>query len=334
MKMTREEVIKQFYSLDGAFSDGVGDHQFVYVPGTRKDRVLLVAHADTVWDGTPVDVKVKDNIIYSGEREKENVGTNRFNGEIKRRGVGIGADDRAGCAALWSLRNLGHSLMITSGEEKGCISARWLTKTAYWQGEINDAHQFAIELDRRGRNDIVFYEIATKAFTQYAKKQTGYKPCGGSFSDICVLCDGICGVNISVGYYNEHTIEEKIRVDQWLNTLMTVARWIRQRDLPRFEQSKTDVFSVYTGYSGNYNYGNNWYQNTYGGGGGQTTPTQTSNQSTAVVPVTKTDAKDAPPPYVGAPSMVRFVCKRCQHKCSEQDWFEAKLRCPNCHALM
>jgi len=333
MMMTRVEVIKNFYSLENAFSDGVGDKQFVYVPGTRKDRVLLVAHADTVWDGTPVQPRVKDNIIYSGEREKDVVCAGRYNSEVKRRGVGIGADDRAGCAALWSLRNLGHSLMITSGEEKGCISAKWLMQTPYWEDELNKTHQFAIEFDRRGRSDIVFYDIATKTFADYVKKQTGYKPCSGSFSDICCLCEDLCGVNISVGYYNEHTAEEKIRVDQWLNTLMTVARWIRQKDLPRFEQSYADQFSIgYTGYvAGSHNYGNNWHQNTYGGKTWGDDKTSTA-APTAVVqkPVEKTEIA----PYVGSPLAVKFMCKSCQRQFSEQDWFEAQLRCPHCHAIV
>ena len=44
-------VFDKFLSLDGAIPVlGGGKNNFVYVPGTRKDRVLLVAHADTVWD--------------------------------------------------------------------------------------------------------------------------------------------------------------------------------------------------------------------------------------------------------------------------------------------
>ena len=33
---------------------------------------------------------------------------------------GIGADDRAGCAILWLLKDSGHSLLVTNGEEIGC----------------------------------------------------------------------------------------------------------------------------------------------------------------------------------------------------------------------
>jgi hypothetical protein len=56
---------------------------------------------------------------------------------------GIGADDRAGCAILWLLKDLGHSLLITDGEEKGGIGSKWLmndTENADIAEEINTEH--------------------------------------------------------------------------------------------------------------------------------------------------------------------------------------------------
>ena len=48
------EVFEKFLTLEGAKSY---EHNItincVYVPGTRKDRVLLVAHADTVFFNYP-----------------------------------------------------------------------------------------------------------------------------------------------------------------------------------------------------------------------------------------------------------------------------------------
>ena len=46
-----DEVLYKFKNLPRAISRFDGDKRnFVYIPGTREDRVLLVAHADTVWD--------------------------------------------------------------------------------------------------------------------------------------------------------------------------------------------------------------------------------------------------------------------------------------------
>src|SRR5436309_8786954 len=104
-----QEVFTRFMPLarGGGMARGEGDTRFLYIPGTRPDRVLLLAHADTVWDakpGYPAPVQYADG-VYSSQNPD----------------LGIGGDDRAGCAILWELRALGHSLLLTSGEEKGCI---------------------------------------------------------------------------------------------------------------------------------------------------------------------------------------------------------------------
>ena len=46
-----DQVFSRFGNEPGAIIRGEGLRKFAYVPGMRrKDRVLLVAHADTVWD--------------------------------------------------------------------------------------------------------------------------------------------------------------------------------------------------------------------------------------------------------------------------------------------
>ena len=93
MKMTQAQVFESFANINGAFYDGRGKRQFVYIPGTRKDRVLLVAHADTVWDDHNIANKIGfTHGIYFSE--------NRGNGNPRR---GIGADDRAGCCIVWAV---------------------------------------------------------------------------------------------------------------------------------------------------------------------------------------------------------------------------------------
>ena len=92
--------------------------QFLYVPGTREDRVVLSAHADTVWDSAygnsrEAVLRYEDGIYASGNEA-----------------CGIGADDRAGCAMIWALRDSGHSLLILDGEEKGKVGARYLNRRA------------------------------------------------------------------------------------------------------------------------------------------------------------------------------------------------------------
>ena len=61
-----EEIFVRFERLPGAVS-GRGEHpleRYVCIPGTRENRIVLVAHTDTVWDeayGRPA------HIIYTSQ---------------------------------------------------------------------------------------------------------------------------------------------------------------------------------------------------------------------------------------------------------------------------
>ena len=210
-----KSVLNVFASLPGALCHFDGEHRnFVYVPGTRKDRVILVAHADTVWDGdtrAKQSVELIDGVIYGTNKE-----------------VGIGADDRAGCAILWLLRESGHSLLVTDGEERGAIAtAHLIEKYPELASEIND-HAYAIQLDRRNSSDYKVYNLpVTEEFMDFIEDNTGYKiPDSRSGTDIVVLCKRICGANLSVGYRNEHTENETIVLDDWYKTLTLLEKMI------------------------------------------------------------------------------------------------------------
>ena len=237
---TSKSILDKFSELDGAIVhlDG-GKNNFVYIPGKRKDRVLLVAHSDTVWDTyyssfnqlepkDPNDVSVdpaqhkpieQDGLIIQGG-----------NGQW-----GIGADDRAGCAMLWLLRNSGHSLLITDGEEHGQIGAYYI-KEQYPEisAELN-SHQYVIQLDLHGNNYYKTYRLpVTKEFCQFIEENTQYEDAGkNARTDIIALCTDICGVNLSVGYYKEHTPNEKVVYDEWFHTL-ELLRNLLQKEQPQF----------------------------------------------------------------------------------------------------
>ena len=78
-----------------------GKNNFVYVPGKREDRVLLVAHADTVWDRHYMkNIYGEEYAAALSEREHrpELKGNVVYQGGWER--WGLGADDRAGCAIM------------------------------------------------------------------------------------------------------------------------------------------------------------------------------------------------------------------------------------------
>lgn len=221
--LTRDGILDRFSRMAAqSFDRGEGDRRFVYIPGDRNHRVLLVAHADSVWDdqeGFPAPVEVRDGVLRSADPAR-----------------GIGADDRAGCAILWQLRHLGHSLLVTSGEEKGCLASRWLMEeNVDLAEEINGAHQFVVEFDRRNRSDFKCYEVGTDPFRDYCHKMTGFTDAGRSSStDIVTLCRNIPGVNLSAGFYAEHSVEECLHVGDWARSLEIARRWLSAPVLPQF----------------------------------------------------------------------------------------------------
>ena len=232
LKLNTDQVLAKFEKLPNAIiGNGGGLKRFVYVPGTRKDKVLLVAHADTVWGDGFDEIRTRltneDDVIVSN---------------IPNRG--IGADDRAGCAILWELRNLGHSLFIPDGEESGAIGSRFAMDHKHIAKAIQD-HQFAIEFDRMSNSDLVYYRKGTRSFHGWLKNQmTGYEIASGSFTDICLLCDDICGANISIGYYDQHRYSEKLVLSEWQKSLDLVKNMLSLDKIPKFKLSGPSIKKV------------------------------------------------------------------------------------------
>ncbi len=232
--MKTEEVMDKFATLPNAIKVGQGDQSFVYVPPTREKSVLLIAHADTVFRNEDVEVGYCDGTYMS-----------------MKKGVGLGADDRAGCAMLWKLRNLGHALLIPNAEESGCIGSKFLMQNEEWRKRLN-THLFAIEMDRMNASDLAFYRVgggscvdegkANVRFQDWCEQQfKGYKYVYGMWTDICVLCDAdkhkedcLDGVNISVGYYGQHNDHEILKEREWQRTLSSLHTVLSQEDLPKF----------------------------------------------------------------------------------------------------
>ena len=207
--------------------------QFVYVPGTREDRVVLSAHADTVWDafyGKPQEavLRYEDGIYASGSDA-----------------CGIGADDRAGCAMLWALRDSGHSLLILDGEEKGKIGAKYLRKSHKKLFREINRHRFILELDWAGAGGCLFNQVEnTQAFRSYIQTAfTDSKSKGGS--DLQILCRDICGANLSVGWSFCHTPKEQLNLAQWEENLTRITEFLAkpqpQHKIPLARRLRRDI---------------------------------------------------------------------------------------------
>ena len=215
-----DEVFDKFVMLEGAkYYMHYDVPDAVYVPGKRRDRVLLVAHADTVF-GVPG----RHNVILDGDVYRSG-----------DKGWGIGADDRAGCAILWLMRESGHSLLVTNDEEIGSLGAANIRDVHKDLFEELNGHQYILEFDRRHASDYKVYNIpVTEDFRRFIERSTGYTEADKSSStDITRLCGKICGANLSVGYYYEHRPDEYLVFVEWMNTLNTARKFLAAEQ-PRF----------------------------------------------------------------------------------------------------
>ncbi len=219
-------VFDRFLEIPGAIYRGEGLERFLYVRGSRSNKVLLVAHADTIWDREygPDPGPTNEISIENGEIRAVN---DKF---------GLGADDRAGCAMLLLLKDLGHSLLVTNSEENGQTGSSWLKNhNKDIADEINGDHQFIIQFDRRNGTDFKCYDVGTNEFRSYVAEKTGYtEPDRRSSTDIKILCREIAGVNLSVGYHNEHHENEYLNIAEWDHTLKVVREWLSEPILDRF----------------------------------------------------------------------------------------------------
>jgi hypothetical protein len=110
-------VFERFVGIPGAIRRGNAPKQFLFIEGSRENKVLLVAHADTY----------ANHWNYEGTCDKK---VSCVDGVFRNEyGALLGADDRAGCAIVYLLRDLGHSILITDGEEIGQRGSNWLTES-------------------------------------------------------------------------------------------------------------------------------------------------------------------------------------------------------------
>lgn len=208
---------------------------YVYAQG--KFPVLLVAHLDTVHKKLPTFV------LY----DKETDSCSSPNG--------IGGDDRCGVYMIFKvIKEFNCSVLFCEDEEIGGIGAKKFIQTDLAKElEFN----YAIEFDRRGSNDAVFYDCDNTDFEDFITKEF-FKTAYGSFSDISTLAPFLkcAAVNLSCGYYNAHTEKEYVVLKEMEKVIEEACKILaRTKEDDKFEY----IESTYSGYKygGYYGYGYN-----------------------------------------------------------------------------
>jgi hypothetical protein len=167
-----------------------------------KSTLLLQAHVDTVrHKNTKLELKRFRNILFNGN------------------GI-LGADDRLGVWIALQVLNVAieqklpiPNIIFTNGEETGSTGMKTLCKQIVAK-QVNHI-ELAIALDRRGSTEYVTYNDLPKEVATYIET-FGWIEHTGSYSDISVFTDtfSVPSVNISIGYYNQHTANEQIHLDE------------------------------------------------------------------------------------------------------------------------
>ena len=196
---------------------------FILVHGTAP--VMLVAHLDTVHEQPVKDIclSADRNIIMSPQ--------------------GVGGDDRCGCFALvkiYRLSKIKPWLLFCCDEEIGGLGAKKFC-LAHQQLQLPkelDDLKFLIELDRKGKNDAVYYRCDNHDFEEYITGK-GFQSAQGSFSDISLIAPelGIAAVNLSCGYYAAHTLHEYInrsQLDAVIHKVVDIVADASRHDFTKF----------------------------------------------------------------------------------------------------
>lgn len=200
--------------LKGKYSKVKSTKDYIYAEGDIP--IALVAHMDTVFPHPADNVyydRVK-NVLWSPE--------------------GLGADDRAGVFSIIQIIRAGlrPHIILTTDEERGAIGA---SKLSQIKCPFKDL-RYIIQLDRRGTQDCVFYSCDNPQFTEYIES-FGFVEAMGSFSDISVICPAwkVAGVNLSVGYEDEHSVSETLNAGAMLNTIEKVMHMLKVKNPPSFK---------------------------------------------------------------------------------------------------
>ncbi len=219
LKLNQEELLDHCYIelLKRNYKKIIYNKKYVYAEGSLP--ILLVAHTDIVHTRPPeLIVKDLDKMILWSP-------------------TGIGGDDRCGVYAILKLCEMYNPyVLFTTGEERGGIGVKEFVK------DIEKPKvKFIIEIDRRGNNQVVYYDCGNKEFQEYIES-FGFDRKTGSYSDVSTLSTeyDIAGCNVSAGYYNEHTTSEHIYLEHLDNTITKIQAILEDENSKYYDCQKVE----------------------------------------------------------------------------------------------
>lgn len=219
-----------------------------------ENYACVVAHMDTIHNFTSArELVIKNNIITA---------------KYIKSGIqcGLNADDCNGIlVALQLLETLPNlKVCFTTQEEIGGIGAYEAANNIEFFLNV----RYLIQADRRGNKDLITHtngiNSASEKFVediQSLMEKYNYLENIGTFTDIGVLASKllISGVNVSCGYYNEHTFRECCNINELNNCLNFIYEIITSLDNQEITYTIKAQKPYMSNYYSNYDYDNYTY---------------------------------------------------------------------------
>ncbi len=196
--------LKLPYSIDAAGN-------LIVTKGKASTYPCVVSHMDTVHsivDNFKVFTDINDKDILFAKNGKQT--------------AGVGGDDKCGIFGCLYLLEVIPEIKVVffSREERSCKGSKEINKKFFVDC------RYLIQLDRRGSRDFIQTFWGKKTISHefsseigIVKKKYKYKNTVGTITDVMSLWDnkvGISCINLSCGYYNPHTKNEYISIeDLW-----------------------------------------------------------------------------------------------------------------------
>jgi hypothetical protein len=234
------------------------EHGNLFIQIGESD-VMFTSHLDTATSAlSEVNHVFEDNIIKTDGKSI------------------LGADDKAGVTVmLYMIENKVPGLYyFFLGEEVGCVGSKKLA-AVHKENKIEGINK-VVSFDRRGTNSVITYQSSRRCCSdtfgdalaaefnrvestfKYEKDDTGVLTDSVQFINIYPEC-----TNISVGYYSEHTFNERQDIEH-LEKLAKACVEVDWNNLPvERDASKTEYKSYSSGYYGRGYHGWDDYDDDY-----------------------------------------------------------------------
>jgi hypothetical protein len=251
-----EEMAKELKE-DPMITDGKN-----YAFWNRKSHMCLQAHIDVVSSSKysyhgHFDQTLKKWVDDKEDDKNKKVKLVKCRNILWNKNGILGGDDRAGIMAMLSTNNSCiadkidlPSILLTNGEENGGLGMKKFIEDI-GKSKVEEIVfapvRLILGLDRRGASEYVYYIEPPKEVKEYIES-FGFTKELGSYSDskdISVFLK-IPSVNLSVGFYDNHTSRECIHIDETFLTARRVFKMLKDPIAQRYVPVIPSYMTNYT----------------------------------------------------------------------------------------